>query len=189
MARGDADRRQRADTCACFDFSIDPHRVYTFWAGLIGGIALTLATHGTDQFLVQRLLSAKSSQARGRRPGAERRHRFRAVHAVPRHRRDAVHVLPAHAAARARSRRNDEILPLFIVTALTHGAAGFIVAAIVAAALSPSINALAATTVNDFYMKYIRPDADEQTLMRVSQERDHRSGASRRLPSRSERST
>ena len=63
---------------------------------------------------------------------------------------------------------NDEILPLFIVTALTHGAAGFIVAAIVAAALSPSINALAATTVNDFYKKYIRPDADEQTLMRVS---------------------
>ena len=23
-----------------FDLSIDPHRVYTFWAGLIGGIAL-----------------------------------------------------------------------------------------------------------------------------------------------------
>ena len=30
--------------------------VYTLWAGLIGGVALTLATHGTDQFLVQRLL-------------------------------------------------------------------------------------------------------------------------------------
>ena len=30
---------------------------------------------------------------------------------------------------------------------------GFIVAAIVAAALSPSINAMAATTVNDFYAK------------------------------------
>ncbi len=32
---------------------------YTLWAGIIGGIALTLATHGTDQFLVQRLLSAR----------------------------------------------------------------------------------------------------------------------------------
>jgi Na+/proline symporter len=63
---------------------------------------------------------------------------------------------------------NDEILPLFVVTSLSHGAAGFIVAAIVAAALSPSINALAATTVNDFYLKYVRPDADQQTLMRVS---------------------
>ena len=64
--------------------------------------------------------------------------------------------------------RNDELLPGFIVTALTHGAAGFIVAAIVAAALSPSLNSMAATTVNDFYLKYLRPDADERTLMRVS---------------------
>jgi SSS family solute:Na+ symporter len=66
--------------------------------------------------------------------------------------------------------RTDELLPTFIVTALTHGAAGFIVAAIVAAALSPSINAMAATTVNDFYAKYYRPDADEPTLMRVSKQ-------------------
>jgi SSS family solute:Na+ symporter len=51
---------------------------------------------------------------------------------------------------------------------LPHGISGFIVAAIIAAALSPSINALAATTVNDFYLKYLRPDADEPTLMRVS---------------------
>jgi solute:Na+ symporter, SSS family len=64
--------------------------------------------------------------------------------------------------------RNDELLPTFVVTALSHGAAGFIVAAIVAAALSPSINSMAATTVNDFYLKYFRPDADERTLMRVS---------------------
>jgi len=64
--------------------------------------------------------------------------------------------------------RGDELLPGFIVTALSHGTAGFIVAAIVAAALSPSINAMAATTVNDFYAKYVRPDADEATLMRVS---------------------
>ena len=62
------------------------------------------------------------------------------------------------------------MLPLFIVTALPHGAAGFIVAAIVAAALSPSINAMAATTVNDFYLKYVRPDADRTTLMRVSRQ-------------------
>ena len=82
---------------------------------------------------------------------------------------DALRLLSADAAAAGRSRSNDEILPLFVVTSLSHGAAGFIVAAIVAAALSPSINALAATTVNDFYLKYVRPDADQATLMRVSQ--------------------
>jgi len=64
--------------------------------------------------------------------------------------------------------RNDEILPLFVVHGIPQGVSGFIIAAIVAAALSPSINALAATTVNDFYVKYIRPDADQDTLMRLS---------------------
>ena len=49
--------------------------------------------------------------------------------------------------------RTDEILPIFVVSSLTHGLAGFIVAAIVAAALSPSLNAMAATTVNDFYLR------------------------------------
>jgi solute:Na+ symporter, SSS family len=66
--------------------------------------------------------------------------------------------------------RTDEVLPLFVVTSLPSGIAGFIVAAIVAAALSPSINSLAATTVNDFYVKYVRPDADEAMLMRVSRQ-------------------
>jgi Na+/proline symporter len=33
---------------------------YTFWAGLLGGCFLTTATHGTDQLVVQRLLSARS---------------------------------------------------------------------------------------------------------------------------------
>ena len=48
------------------DWSADPRRVYTIWSGLIGGIALTLATHGTDQFLVQRLLSARSPREASR---------------------------------------------------------------------------------------------------------------------------
>ena len=48
------------------DWSTDPQRVYTIWSGLVGGIALTLATHGTDQFLVQRLLSARSPREASR---------------------------------------------------------------------------------------------------------------------------
>jgi Na+/proline symporter len=66
--------------------------------------------------------------------------------------------------------RTDEILPIFVVNSLTHGLAGFIVAAIVAAALSPSLNAMAATTVNDFYLRWVRPDADQRTQMRVSRQ-------------------
>lgn len=49
-----------------FDFGFEPtaeffSRTYTFWAGLLGGCFLTTATHGTDQLVVQRLLSARTT--------------------------------------------------------------------------------------------------------------------------------
>ena len=150
-----------------FNLSLTLSQPYTLWAGIIGGIALTLSTHGTDQFLVQRLLSARSAREAARGlvlSGVLVFAQFVLFLLI------GVmlftyyqHVPLPRALARA-----DELLPAFIVTALTHGAAGFIVAAIVAAALSPSLNAMAATTVNDFYLKYWRPDADQQTLMHVS---------------------
>jgi solute:Na+ symporter, SSS family len=150
-----------------FEFSADPREVYTFWAGLLGGVALTLATHGTDQFLVQRLLSARSARSAATGlvlSGVIVFGQFVLflVIGVLLYAHYQQTPLPRALAS------NDEVLPLFVVTSLSHGAAGFIVAAIVAAALSPSINAQAATTVNDFYLKYVRPDADQARLMRVS---------------------
>src|SRR5688572_3932232 len=149
------------------DFSLDPTRVYTVWAGVLGGVALTLATHGTDQYLVQRLLSAQC--ARGAAGGLilsgfivfAQFTLFLVIGAM-------LFTFYQQTPLPRPLATNDEVLPLFVVTSLSHGAAGFIVAAIIAAALSPSINALAATTVNDFYLKYVRPDADQARLMRVS---------------------
>jgi Na+/proline symporter len=66
--------------------------------------------------------------------------------------------------------RGDEILPAFVVRTLTGGAAGFIVAAIVAAALSPSLNAMAAVTVSDFYVKFVRPGATDAQMMRLARQ-------------------
>ena len=137
------------------------------WAGVLGGVALTLATHGTDQYLVQRLLSARC--ARGAAGGLilsgfivfAQFTLFLVIGAM-------LFTFYQQTPLPRPLATNDEVLPLFVVTSLSHGAAGFIVAAIIAAALSPSINALAATTVNDFYLKYVRPDADQATLMRVS---------------------
>jgi Na+/proline symporter len=117
------------------DLSTDPKAVYTIWAGVVGGIALTLATHGTDQFLVQRLLSARSAREASAGlvlSGIIVFAQFAlflvigiALFAYYQH-------VPVPPLGRA-----DEILPVFIVHALTGGVAGFIVAAIVAAALSP----------------------------------------------------
>src|SRR5499427_8838804 len=40
-------------------FSTNPTLPFTFWAGLLGGTFLTMASHGTDQLLVQRLLTCR----------------------------------------------------------------------------------------------------------------------------------
>jgi Na+/proline symporter len=63
--------------------------------------------------------------------------------------------------------RGDEVLPTFVSTELAGGWTGFILAAVVAAALSPSLNSMASTTVRDFYLPYFRKDASEAQQMRV----------------------
>src|SRR5579863_7418012 len=50
-----------------FDFRFAPtmdffSRTYTFWAGVAGGCFLTTSSHGTDQLMVQRLLSARDER-------------------------------------------------------------------------------------------------------------------------------
>jgi SSS family transporter len=150
-----------------FNLTLTLSQPYTLWAGVIGGIALTLSTHGTDQFLVQRLLSARSAREAARGlvlSGVLVFAQFVLFLLIG----VMLFTYYQHVPLPRALTRADELLPVFIVTALTHGAAGFIVAAIVAAALSPSLNAMAATTVNDFYLKYWRPAADEKRLMRVS---------------------
>lgn len=151
------------------DLSFDPKTTYTLWAGVIGGIALTLATHGTDQFLVQRLLSADSPKgaARGLILSGfivfAQFALFLMIGAM-------LFTYHQHFPLAAALPRNDAILPRFIVDHLPHGLIGFIIAAIVAAALSPSINSMAATTVNDFYVKYWKKDADDASLLRLSKQ-------------------
>jgi SSS family solute:Na+ symporter len=148
------------------DLSTDPRRVYTIWSGIVGGVALTLATHGTDQFLVQRLLSARSERDAGRGLVLSgfivfAQFTMFLLIGLMLYTYYQTHTLPPRT-------QPDQVLATFVVQQLPAGVVGFIVAAIVAAALSPSVNAMAATTVNDFYKRYWRPDADEQTLMTVS---------------------
>jgi SSS family transporter len=153
---------------AVLNLSGDPGVVYTLWAGVVGGVALTLATHGTDQFLVQRLLAARTSRDASLGlivSGFVVFVQFALFLVIG----VMLYTYYQHTPAPALG-RGDEILPSFVVHSLTGGAAGFIVAAIVAAALSPSLNAMAAATVNDFYKRYVRPGADDATLLRVARQ-------------------
>ena len=148
--------------------STDPKALYTIWAGLVGGIALTLATHGTDQFLVQRLLSARSAREASLGlvlSGFIVFAQFTLFLIIGIALFTYYQHVPAPALGRA-----DEILPAFVVHTLSGGIAGFIVAAIVAAALSPSLNSMAAVTVSDFYLKFVRPGASETQQMRLARQ-------------------
>jgi SSS family transporter len=151
-----------------FNLSTDPKTVHTIWAGVVGGIALTLATHGTDQFLVQRLLSARSARQASAGlvlSGVIVFAQFALFLVIG----IALFAYYQHVPVPALG-RSEEILPVFIVHALTGGVAGFIVAAIVAAALSPSLNSMAAVTVSDFYVKFVRPHATEAEMMRLARQ-------------------
>jgi SSS family solute:Na+ symporter len=132
-------------------------RSYTFWAGLLGGCFLVTASHGTEQLLVQRLLSAKSeSDSRlallsswvvvffqfalflfiGLLLYAYYKNTGQSAPAVP-----------------------ERTYPEFIWRHLPVGLAGLVMAAILAAAmsnLSAALNALASTTIMDF-LKPLRP--------------------------------
>ncbi len=152
-----------------FDPAFDLTRAYTIWAGLLGGVALTLSTHGTDQFLVQRLLSARSAKEASRGlilSGFIVFGQFVLFLLIG----VMLFAYYQHVPVPLTLSRADQILPIFVVSELSNGLAGFIVAAIVAAALSPSLNAMAATTVSDFYLPYINPGADQATQMRVSKQ-------------------
>lgn len=149
-----------------FDLRLDFFRAYTFWAGLVGGVALTLATHGTDQFLVQRLLTARSrqqAQAGLSLSGILVFLQFGLFLFIG----VTLAAFYQHAAAPTLA-RPDMLIPTFVRDYVPAGFAGFVVAAIVAAALSPSINSLAATTVNDFYLKYWKPGANDNDMLRVA---------------------
>jgi len=127
-------------------------RSYSFWAGLIGGCFLTTASHGTEQLMVQRLLAAKTE-------GQSRAALFSSWIVIFFqfglflfigvllfvHYSDAGLPPPQPA---------DSIYPLFIWNSLPTGVAGLVIAAILAAGmsnLSAALNALASTTVMDFY--------------------------------------
>ena len=42
------------------NFALNLTSTYTFWAGVLGGTFLTMASHGTDQLMVQRMLAARN---------------------------------------------------------------------------------------------------------------------------------
>src|SRR5271163_2248192 len=135
-----------------FDFSRNLATKYTFWSGLIGGAFLTMATHGTDQTIVQRLLAARNEKDSRRAlltSGVIVLVQFTIFLLIG----VSLYVFAQHIPLLAPGERTDRILPLFLVREMPVGLAGLLLASIVAVAMSNasgSLNSLAASSVLDF---------------------------------------
>jgi solute:Na+ symporter, SSS family len=134
------------------DFSWNLTTKYSLWSGVIGGAFLTMATHGTDQTIVQRLLAARN-QGDSRRAlltsGIIVLFQFTVFLLIG----VLLYVFAQHTPLLATGEPKDRILPLFLVREMPTGLAGLLLAAILAVAManaSGSLNSLAASSVMDF---------------------------------------
>jgi SSS family transporter len=147
----------------------DFYATYTLWSGVIGGAFLTTASHGTDQLIVQRLLSSRSeSQAKVALLASGfmvlfQFSLFLLIGAM-------LYVFYRLFPPVVPFTRSDTIFPTFVVTRMPHGISGLLISAILAAAmanLSAALNSLSSTTIVDFYSR-INPRASEAEGVRLS---------------------
>ncbi len=151
------------------NFAFNLTTTFTFWAGVIGGCFLTMASHGTDQLMVQRLLAARNLR------DSQRALMGSAVlvliqFAVFLLIGAALFVFYSQVAPGVHFSSADHVFPRFIVTEFPTGFAGLVVAAILAAAmsnLSAALNSLSSSSVVDIYLR-LRPHSSPSRRIAVS---------------------
>ncbi|HKJ02129.1 MAG TPA: hypothetical protein VJ997_06730, partial [Longimicrobiales bacterium] len=155
----------QAGKLQALDFSLALNTPYTFWAGLLGGGFLSMASHGTDQLIVQRLLTCRdlrSSQKALVGSGVAVIVQFVLFLTVG---------LGLWAFYQGRAfERSDEIFATFIVEQLPPGITGLLIAAVFAAAmssLSSSINSLASASAYDYWAPLAKAEGDEGRILRA----------------------
>src|SRR5207244_2407358 len=165
-----ATQAQTAGKFQLTSFKLDFSVPFTFWAGLLGGTFLTMASHGTDQLLVQRLFTCRNQRDSQKAlvfSGFVVLFQFALFLLIG----IMLFAYYKFYPLTAKLASNDEIFPTFIVQRLPHGVSGLVIAAIFAAAmsnLSGSLNSLASTTVLDFYKPLVNPRASDASLLKLS---------------------
>jgi SSS family solute:Na+ symporter len=147
------------------DFHPGLDRPHTVWAGVIGGAFLTMASHGTDQTIVQRMLSSRSLREAQRAIIGSGLVVFLLMTLFL----TVGMGLWSFYGARDFS-TPDVIFPTFIVQQMPHGLIGLLLASIIAATMSThsgAINSLAAATTHDIYLPLTGRSADDASTFRA----------------------
>jgi SSS family transporter len=135
------------------DLTLDWSEPYGFWAGLIGGMFITLGSHGVDQMMVQRYLSARNlSDARRAliTSGLVVFAQFALFLLIGVGLFCFYQLFPPEVAFE----RDDRVFARFILDHMPVGVLGVLLGAIFAAAmstLSSSLNSCATAAANDLY--------------------------------------
>jgi SSS family solute:Na+ symporter len=146
---------------------------FPFLAAFFGGAMLAMASHGVDQLIVQRLMATRDVKAAQKALIASGFVVFLqfafflfigvmmwAFYEA------AVPTDPASAGGLGLANK-DELFANFIVTELPSGLSGFVIAGILAAALSSSLGALASATVTDVYERVSRRTLSDDDRLRL----------------------
>ncbi len=157
-----------ADKLQVFNFSTSLTLPYTFWAGVIGAMVLDTGSHGVDQMMVQRYLSARSEkQAAGALivSGLVILAQFALFLFIG----VGLWALD-QSSPPATPPPKDTEFARFIIDALPTGLLGLVLAAVLAVTMSTvsgALSASASSTINDL-IRPLRPMTDEATLLRWS---------------------
>ena len=150
---------------AVLDLSFDRMTTYTLWAGIFGGAIFTMASHGTDQLIVQRLLTCRDQRA------AQKALIGSGIAVIVQFFLFLMVGLGLWAFYEGRSfDSTDEIFALFIVEQLPPGITGLLIAGVFAAAmssLSSSINSLASATAYDYWAPIVGARNDEGRILKA----------------------
>ncbi len=143
-------------------FFSDP---YTLVGGLLGGTFLSLASHGTDQLIVQRLFATKNLR------NAQKAIIGSGVIVILQFALFLLLGVLLYAYYGMMDVKSDEVFPMFIIEALPPGITGIIIAGLFAAAMSTlagSMSSLSSSTMIDIYTPIWGKGIDENRKLKTS---------------------
>ncbi|TNC22469.1 sodium:solute symporter [Amycolatopsis alkalitolerans] len=173
LPSGWASRASEAGIFRVFDFNFSGLHLltnqYAFLTAVVGGAIFTMASHGSDQLIVQRFLSCRSI-ADGRKAligsGLVVTVQFALFLFIGA-------MLWAHNGFRTltelHAKSSDDVFTNFITSELPVGVAGLLIAAILAStmgALASALNALSNSTVADLYQRFTKRKPEDSKVLR-----------------------
>lgn len=147
------------------NLSTDPEQRYTLWAGLFGFTFLTLASHGTDQNMAQRLFCCRGvAEARKAIVGSCVSQLMPVLMLAV-----GTGIWAYYRPDRTPMKADDTLFPLFVLHTMPVGVKGLLFAAIFSAATATgTLSAMAQTALTGFYKPVVRPGASEAHYVFVS---------------------